>query len=74
MSALSTVVKRELDMSLKSGTNLLEAYDWLVLKDVLTNYMCHTCPLECGVNNGRQLTYLKYIFFIMLDSYCACRG
>ena len=26
--------------------------------------MCHTCPLESGVDHGRQSTYLSYISFI----------
>ena len=27
---------------------------------------CHTCPLESGVDHGRQPTYLSYIFYTLL--------
>ena len=50
-------------MSLICGTNTLEASDWLVLKNVLTNYMCHACPLESGVNHGKQPICFGYIYF-----------
>ena len=43
---------------------MFEASDWLFWKDVSTNYMCPTCPLESGVDNGRQPIYLCYIFIL----------
>ena len=57
--------KKGLDMSLISGANVLEASDCLVLKMYRPIMYC-TCPLESGVNHGRQPTYLNYmyIFFI----------
>ena len=53
-------------MSLISGANILVARDWLFWRDVLTNYMSHTCPLESEVDHGRQPNYLSYIYIFIL--------